>query len=97
MYIHHMYIYTYTMQYVCMYMKIYKHIHTHTHRYIAKILDSREFNSSRILDSRGGIPRAIGNAPESLSQQISVGMILTWCFESSHSHTSSSQEECSVH
>ena len=35
------------------------------------------FDSSRILLSRGGIPRPIGNSPESLSQQILAEMILS--------------------
>ena len=41
-----------------------------------KILDFREFDSSIILILRGGIPRPIGNFPESLSQAILVGIIL---------------------
>ena len=39
----------------------------------AKILDFRRFDSSRILISRGGVPRPIGNFPESLSQGILAG------------------------
>ena len=41
-----------------------------------KILDFREFDSSRILMLRGENPRPIGNFPESLSQGILVGTIL---------------------
>ena len=41
-----------------------------------KILDVRGFDSSRLLILRGGIPRPIGNSPESLSQAILVGIIL---------------------
>ena len=41
-----------------------------------KILDFRGFDSSRILTLRGGIPRPMGNFPESLSQAILVGVIL---------------------
>ena len=40
-----------------------------------KILDFRGFNSSIILNLRGGIPRPMGNFPEGLSQAILVGMI----------------------
>ena len=40
-----------------------------------KILDFRGFDSSIILSLRGGIPRPIGNFPESLSQAILVGEI----------------------
>ena len=39
-----------------------------------KILDYRRFDASRILILRGGIPRPIGNFPESLSQRILVGI-----------------------
>ena len=41
-----------------------------------KILDFRGFDLSRILISRGGIPRPIRKLPESLSQAILAGMIL---------------------
>ena len=41
-----------------------------------KIVDFRGFDSSIISSSRGGILRSTGNFPESLSQQILVGMIL---------------------
>ena len=41
-----------------------------------KILDVREFDSSRVLIFRGGIPMSIGKSPESLSQAILVGIIL---------------------
>ena len=41
-----------------------------------KIMDFRGFDSSRILMLRGGIPRPIGDFPESLSQAILVGIIL---------------------
>ena len=40
------------------------------------ILDFRGLVSSRILISRGEIPRPIGDSPESVSQRILVGMIL---------------------
>ena len=40
------------------------------------IVDFRGFGSSRILISRGGIPRPKGNSPESLSQAILVGIVL---------------------
>ena len=39
-------------------------------------MDFRGFDSSIILDLRGGIPRPIGNFPESLSQAILAGIIL---------------------
>ena len=41
-----------------------------------KILDFRGFDSSKILSSRGGILRPIGNFPESSSQAILAGIIL---------------------
>ena len=41
-----------------------------------KILDFREFDSSRVLNLRGGILMPIGNSPDILSQAILVGMIL---------------------
>ena len=41
-----------------------------------KIMDFRRFDSSRILNVPGGIPRSIGNLQESLSQAILVGIIL---------------------
>ena len=40
------------------------------------IVDFRGFDSSIILIQRGGIPRPIGNFPESLSQAILVGIML---------------------
>ena len=40
------------------------------------IMDLRGFYSSIILSIRGGIPRPIGNFPESLSQAILVGIML---------------------
>ena len=39
-------------------------------------MDSRGFDSSIISMLRGGIPRSIGNFQESLSQAISVGIML---------------------
>ena len=39
------------------------------------IMDLRVFDSSIILCLRGGIPRPMGNSPESLSQAILVGII----------------------
>ena len=41
-----------------------------------KVLDFGGFDSSRILISRGGIPRPLGNFRESLSQQTLEGIIL---------------------
>ena len=38
-------------------------------------MDVRGFDSSIILILRGGIPRPIGDFPESLSQAISVGIM----------------------
>ena len=40
------------------------------------IMDFRGFDSSIILNLRGGIPTPIGNFPESLSQAILLGMML---------------------
>ena len=40
------------------------------------IVDFRGFDSSRILNLRGEIPRPIGDSPESLSQAMSVGVML---------------------
>ena len=40
------------------------------------IVDFRGFDSSTILNSRGGIPRFIGDFPESLSQAMLVGTML---------------------
>ena len=40
------------------------------------IMDFRRFDSSTILSLRGGIPRPIGDLPESLSQAILVGITL---------------------
>ena len=40
------------------------------------ILDSRGFDSSRLLILRGGILMSIGNIPENLIQAILVGIIL---------------------
>ena len=40
------------------------------------IMDFRGFDSSIILILRGGIPRPMGNFPESLSQAILVGIML---------------------
>ena len=41
-----------------------------------KIMDFRGFDSSIIFILRGGIPRPIGNFPESLGQAILVGTML---------------------
>ena len=41
-----------------------------------KILDFTGFDSSIIFILRGGIPRPIGNLPESLGQAILVGVML---------------------
>ena len=49
---------------------------TPTANLCTKILDFRGFDSSRILNSRGGIPRPIGDFPEGLSQAILVGIML---------------------
>ena len=43
---------------------------------VLRFKDFRGFDSSRILNSRGGTPRPIGISPEILSQQILVGIIL---------------------
>ena len=40
------------------------------------IVDFREFDSSIILNSRGGIPRPVGDFPESLSPAMLVGTVL---------------------
>ena len=40
------------------------------------IVGLRGFEPSRILILRGGIPRPIGNSPESLSQAMLVGIML---------------------
>ena len=40
------------------------------------IVDFRGFYSSTILNLRGGIPRPIGDFPESLTQAMSVGIML---------------------
>ena len=50
----------------------------HTASLSTKILDFIGFDSSIILNLRGGIPRPIGNFPESLSQAILVGRFLVW-------------------
>ena len=42
----------------------------------AKILNFGGFDSSRILSVRGGLPRPVGNFPESLSPAILGGIIL---------------------
>ena len=41
-----------------------------------EILDFRGFDSSRILISRGGIPRPVRDLPEIFSQAILVGIFL---------------------
>ena len=46
-----------------------------THNLPTNIMDFRGFDSSIILILRGGIPRHIGNSPESLSQAILVGIM----------------------
>ena len=43
-------------------------------------MDFRGFDSSRVLILRVGIPRSVGNFPESLSQAILVGIILVGRF-----------------
>ena len=43
----------------------------------AKMLYFRGFDSSIILNSRGGIVRSIRNFPECLSQAILLGMMIT--------------------
>ena len=45
----------------------------HTPNLPNNIVDFRGFDSSTILVLRGGIPRPIGDSPESLSQAILVG------------------------
>ena len=82
-YIYHVYvyIYIYTHTYMCIYIYIYTHTHTYRVRIHGadgsraaslrtKILDFRGFHSSIIVSLRGGIPRPIGNFPESSSQAI---------------------------
>ena len=49
---------------------------TYTANLRAMILDFRGFDSSRILNSRGGIVRSIGHFPDSLSQAVLVGIVL---------------------
>ena len=72
------------------YIYIYIHIHIHIDRLDvasapgslstanlrAKIMDFRGFDSCIILMLRGGIPRPIGNFPESLNQAILVVIII---------------------
>ena len=48
----------------------------HTADLRTTILDFRGFDSSRVLNLRGGILRSIGDFPESLSQRILAGIIL---------------------
>ena len=48
----------------------------HTAHLRTNIMDFRGFDSSIILILRGGIPRPIGDFPESLSQAILVGIML---------------------
>ena len=47
-----------------------------TANFRTNIMDFRGFDSSVILILRGGIPRPIGNSPESLSQAILAGIML---------------------
>ena len=47
-----------------------------TANFRTKILDFTGLDSSRILVLMGGIPRPIGNFPDSLIQRILVGIIL---------------------
>ena len=47
-----------------------------THNLPINIVDFRGFDSSTILKLRGGIPRPMGDLPESLSQAILEGIML---------------------
>ena len=76
--------YIYTCVYIYIYIDIYIYIyiifgwhHLSSATYLdTKILDFRGFDSSIILIIRGGIPRPIGNFPESLTQAMLVGVML---------------------
>ena len=75
--------------YVCMYVCMYIYIYIcfcHIYIYMAvrrktpnlpnKIVDFRGFDSSIMFIERGGIPRPIGDFPESSSQAMLVGTTL---------------------
>ena len=51
-------------------------VHYGTANLRTNIMDFRGFDSSIILSFRAGIPRPIGNSPESLSQAILAGIML---------------------
>ena len=60
---------------MCIYIYIY--IYTYVYNLRTKTLYFRGFDSSRVLISRGGILMSIGNFRQSLSQQISTGIIFS--------------------
>ena len=53
---------------------------SYTANFRTRILDFRGLDSSIVLISRGGIPRPIGNFPESLTRGILLGIILVGRF-----------------
>ena len=62
---------------MCVYIYIYIYIyiiHPSTPNLPTNVADFRGFDSSIILDLRGGILRPIGDVPESLSQAMLVGI-----------------------
>ena len=83
-----MYVYIYIYIYICVYIYIYIYIYIYmtplrstspfsdTPKLPTNIVDFGGFDSSTILNSRGEIPRPIGNFPESLSQAMLVGTML---------------------
>ena len=86
-----MYIYIYICTCVYIYIFVYTYIYiygnggyinstinsnTYTANRRSNIMDFRGFDSGVILIVRGGIPRPIGNFPESLSQAILIGIML---------------------
>ena len=62
------------------------------------IVDFKGFDSSIILIWRGGIPRPIGNSPESLSQAMLVGIMLVGRlgFPSLRNHPGCDQPVCEI-
>ena len=83
----HIYMYVYRYVYIYIYIERERDIHIYIYTYIyiyiyplnslrpisLLILGFRGFDSSIILILRGGIPRPIGDFPESLSQAMLVG------------------------
>ena len=75
---------------MCVYIYIYIYIHTcggmvpgpredamhSTANLRTNLMDFREFGSSITFIMRGGIPRSIGNCPQSLTQAMLVGVML---------------------